>query len=323
MLLRVLILGLGEMGQAIARGVLARGANIVAAVDPAPDKAGRDLGELLGQRATGAKIQPSIEAALAGVKADLAILATRSYLKDTFPDIKALVEAHLPVLSTCEELSYPYLSAPELAAEVDRLAQLHGVPVLGTGINPGFLMDALPLVLTTACQEVRRITVQRTLDASRRRQAFQKKVGVGLPLAEFQRQLKSGQIGGHVGLEQSIALLASALGWKLDSVQAGAPEPVAPGGTARGLRQEATGAISGQTVVRLVFEAYSGAEEVDSVQIDGVPPINMTIKPGVHGDLGTVAVVANCIPWLLKAPSGLHTMADLVQAHFTPYGPRA
>ncbi|MBI2917629.1 MAG: dihydrodipicolinate reductase [Chloroflexi bacterium] len=316
--LKVIIVGLGEMGQAIARGVLARGATIMGAVDPAPDKAGVDLGGLLDQPVLGVPVRPTIEAALAGLQADLAILATRSYLKDTFPQIAALVEAHLPVLSTCEELCYPYLSAPELAAEVDRLGMVHGVAVLGTGINPGFLMDALPMVLTTACQEVKSVTVRRTLDASRRRLAFLKKVGAGLPLAEFKRQMKSGQIGGHVGLEQSIALLASALGWRLDSINAGAPLPVESTGTALGLRQEATGTSGGQVRVRLVFEAYAGAQEADSVDIDGVPPIKMTIAPGVHGDLGTVAVMANCIPWLLKAPPGLHTMADLVQAHFAP-----
>ncbi len=318
----VVTVGLGEMGQAIARGVLARGATVVAAVDPAPDKAGKDLGAVLGLPATGVRVQPAIGPALAGVHADMAILSTRSYLKDTFPDIKVLVEAHLPVLSTCEELSHPYLSAPALAAEVARLGKLHGVPVLGTGINPGFLMDALPLVLTIACQEVRHITVRRTLDASRRRRAFQKKVGVGLPLAEFGEQMKSGQIGGHVGLEQSIALLASSLGWRLDSITAEPPSAVVSAGQALGLRQQAVGAANGQTRVRLIFEAYAGAEEADSVEIDGIPPVNMTIRPGVHGDLGTVAVVCNCIPWLLKAPPGLHTMADMVQAHFTPLGPQ-
>ncbi|MFQ5825807.1 MAG: dihydrodipicolinate reductase [Dehalococcoidia bacterium] len=316
--LRIVLVGLGEIGQAIGRAVLGLGATIVGAVDPAPDKMGRDLGELLGQPAGAVKVQPAIENVAANARGALAILATRSNLKDTFGQIKALSELGMSVLSTCEELSFPYASEPELAAEVDRLARQHGVAVLGTGINPGFLMDTLPLTLSAMCQEVRQISVRRVIDAARRRGSFQRKVGVGLSLPEFEKQIQGAQISGHVGLEQSIRLVASALGWHLDSVVAEAPTPVVSGDSIGGLRQQATGIRGGRPVIQLVFEAYAGAEDLDSIEIDGVPPIHTTIRPGVHGDLGTVAVVVNCIPRLLQSPPGLHTMADFALACYSP-----
>jgi 4-hydroxy-tetrahydrodipicolinate reductase len=228
------------------------------------------------------------------------------------------------VVSTCEELSYPYLTQPQLAKELDTLAKKHDTTVLGTGINPGFLMDALVITLTAPCQKIEKIEATRVMNAATRRLPFQKKIGAGLTKEEFQQKIQHKEITGHVGLEQSIAMIADALAWKLDRIVAEPVEPViarkparskdikVETGNAAGLRQKAKGLIKNKEVIVLDFQAYIGAEEeYDAVTIKGVPPINQKITPCVHGDVGTTSMIVNAIPKVINAPAGLYTMKDL------------
>jgi 4-hydroxy-tetrahydrodipicolinate reductase len=185
-------------------------------------------------------------------------------------------------------------------------------------------MDTLVITLTAPCQRVERIIATRVMNAATRRLPFQKKIGAGLTIEEFKRRIETKQITGHVGLEQSIGMIADALGWKLDKISVEAAEPViaekaveskdikVKAGNAAGLRQKAKGFIKNNEVITLDFQAYIGAkEEYDAVKIEGVPNINQKIQPCVHGDLGTVAMVVNSIPKVINAPAGLHTMKDL------------
>jgi 4-hydroxy-tetrahydrodipicolinate reductase len=323
---RVVLYGLGAIGSLIAKSLLERdGVKIVGAVDKAEDKAGKDLGKVLGiEKNLGITISESMDTLSSYPKADLAIHATSSFLKETYPQIASILKHGVKVISTCEELSYPRYAEPSLATELDKLAKKHNATVLGTGINPGFLMDTLVITLTAVCEKIDKITAVRVMDAGKRRFPFQKKIGAGLKVEAFQEGIRNKQISGHVGLAQSIAMIADALVWRLDKITVEAARPViaeeavqskeikVKEGEVAGLRQKAIGVMHGKDVIALDFQAYIGAEEeYDSITIEGVPKINQKIQPCVHGDVGTVAMVLNAIPKVIKAPAGLLTMKDL------------
>lgn len=321
---KAVLVGVGAIGCEIGRLLLRKkGVKIVGAVDAAPNKAGRDLGEVMGlNEKLGITVLKDISEL--NVKADIAIHATVYALGKAYPQIIELVKRGLNVISTCEELSYPFIVSEELSKNIDDLARKHGVTVLGTGINPGFLMDTLVILLTTVCQDIKRIYVERVMDAAKRRLPFQIKIGAGLSVEEFKEKISRGDITGHVGLKQSIAMIADALGLRLERIE---EEPIVPivaesevksdfitvkPGSVAGLLQRAHGVINGEQMITLSFKAYIGAdEEYDSIIIDGVPSVNEKISPCVHGDKGTAAVIVNMIPRVINAPPGLKTMKDL------------
>lgn len=326
MKVRVIVYGVGAVGSLIAKFLLEKdGIEIVGAVDIAKNKVAKDLGEVLGiKKKIGVIISPDADKLLSKVKADIAVHTTSSYLKDTYSQIISLVKHGIKVVSTCEELFYPYYTEPKLARKLDSLAKKHKTTVLGTGINPGFLMDTLVITLTAPCQKIEKIEATRIMDATTRRLPFQKKIGAGLAVEDFHRRIKSKQITGHVGLEQSIAMIADALAWKLDKIVAEPVEPViakktvesndikVKAGQVAGLRQKAKGLLKSEAVIKLDFQAYIGAEEeYDAITIKGVPNINQKIQPCVHGDIGTIAMIVNAIPKVMQAPHGLITMKDL------------
>jgi len=324
--IKIVLYGIGAVGSMIAKFLLQKeGVEIVGAVDIAKDKINKDLGEALGTGTSlGVKVANNADSLLRKTEADVAIHATSSYLKGTYLQIASIVKHGVNVVSTCEELSYPYSTEPKLAADLDRLAKKNDVTVLGTGINPGFLMDTLVIALTAPCQKIQKIEAVRVMNAATRRLPFQKKIGAGLTVEEFKGKIAERQITGHVGLEQSIAMIAAALAWKLDRVSVDNVEPViakktveskdikVKAGNAAGLRQKAKGIMKGREAIVLDFQAYIGAEEeYDSITITGAPTIKQRIQPCVHGDVGTVAMVVNAIPRVLEAPAGLLTMKDL------------
>ena len=323
---RVALYGVGAVGSLIAKFLLEKqGLEVVGAIDVAKDKAGADLGMVLGLKGkVGISVSDNVHATLSGINADITIHATSSYLKDTYPQIASIVEHGVNVVSTCEELSYPYLIEPKLAQRLDTLAKKHDVTVLGTGINPGFLMDTLVITLTGLCQKIERIKAVRVMNAATRRVPFQKKIGAGLTVEEFREKMEKKEITGHVGLEQSVAMIADALAWKLDNIIVESVKPVVAkkpveskdikinAGKVAGLTQSAKGILKNRELIILDFQAYMGAEEeYDAIAIEGVPNIRQRIQPCVHGDLGTVAMVFNSIPKVINAPAGLFTMKDL------------
>ena len=330
---KVVIYGMGEIGKRVVRALSEKkGVKVVGAIDIAESKIGKDVGELAGlDRKLGVVVSPNVDKVLGETKPDVVIHMTQSYFKKVFPQLVKIVEYGANVVSTCEELSYPYIVDENLAKKLDSLAKEHGVTILGTGINPGFLMDTLVITLTGACVKVNKIKVTRVINASTRREPFQRKIGAGLSVEEFNDRIKKKIISGHVGLEQSIALIASALGWKLDKIVVEDVKPVVaekeiktdflvvkPGQVA-GLMQIAKGIVEGEEKITLDFRAFVGApEEYDAIEIDGLPPINEKIVPCVHGDWGTVAMVINSIPKVINAPPGLKTMKDLPVPSATP-----
>ncbi len=322
--IRVLLVGVGAIGCEIAKLLLKKGnVKIVGAVDPAPNKVGRDLGDVIGLgKSLGVTVLKSIKDFNA--EAEIAIHATTSFLDKAYPQILELIKHGLNVISTCEELSYPYIVDEDLSQRIDEMARKYGVTVLGTGINPGFLMDTLVITLTAVCQDIKRICVERIIDAAKRRLPFQRKIGAGLDVRGFREKIAKGEITGHVGLKQSIAMIADAICWKLDRIIEEPVEPIIAEKEVRsnfivvkpkmvaGLGQKAHGIMNGEKVISLTFKAYIGAtEEYDSIIIEGTPMIREKISPCVHGDIGTAAIIVNSIPKVINAPPGLKTMKDL------------
>lgn len=326
--LNVVSFGVGVIGSLTAKFIMEerqKQLNLVGAYDIDPKKVGRDLGKLVGLgRSAGVTVSDNIEEVLTS-DVDIAIHTTSSYLRGAYPQLETIVNHGVDVVSSCEELSYPYVVDRQLSANLDRLAKDREVTVLGTGINPGFLMDALPIALTAPCKNVRKITITRRMNAATRRIPFQRKVGAGMTRKEFESAIKNHQISGHVGLEQSVSMLADAIGWKLGKVEVGKVEPVIagkatsegyvkiPAGRVAGVKQSARGLAGGKALIMLNFAAYVGSdEEYDRVEIDGTPPVNCKISPCVHGDHGTVAMLVNMVPKVVASPPGLLTMKDMV-----------
>lgn len=322
--IRVILVGVGYIGSEIAKLLLRKkGVKIVGAVDPSPQKAGRDLGDVIGLNE---KIGIIVRESLAdlNVNADIAIHATTSFLDEAYPQIAEIVSKGLNVISTCEELTYPYVVSKDIAKAIDELAKKHGVAVLGTGINPGFLMDTLVIAFTAVCQDIKRIVVERIIDASKRRPPFQRKIGAGLSIQEFHEKVNRRELTGHVGLKQSIAMIADAVGVELSGI---VEEPIKPvvaeekiesgslvvkPGFVAGISQRAHGLLDDKPFITLIFSAYVGAAyECDSIFIDGVPTINERITPCINGDIGTAAILVNLIPKVISASPGLKTMKDL------------
>jgi hypothetical protein len=322
--LRVLHFGLGPIGAAIVRQVAARrGFRIVGGVDIDPAKAGRDLGEIADVgRPLRLKVSADARKAIKASKPDVVMLCTSSSLKGVLPQIETILGFRVPIVSTTEELAYPAGSNIRYAREIHRLARKAKVAVLGTGVNPGFAMDALPIMLTGVCERVEAIRVDRVQDARIRRLPFQQKIGAGLTREQFQRKVDDGSVR-HVGLTESISMIADAMDWKLDRITDEiepriATETVASEflavdpGYVCGIIQDGIGYRRGAPAIALHMEAYLGApESFDAVEITGSPGLKMKIAGGVHGDVATASIAVNSIPRVVAAAPGLHTMRDL------------
>lgn len=319
--IRVIQYGLGPIGSAVARHIVEReGLELVGGVDIAPDKAGRDVGEVIGLgHPLGFAVSP--ELAHVGSRADVVVHTTSSYL-DLFKDqIIEILAAGLDIVSTAEELSFPWLAHPAEAAEIDAAAEKAGKSVLGTGVNPGFVMDALPLALTAICQRVDRIEVTRIINASTRRGPFQAKIGSGRSVDDFQARMAAGRMG-HVGLPESVGMVCHTLGKKLARYESSvepivAEEPVktehitVQPGQVKGLRQVARAFTEEGEFMTLTFlAALDAGEDGDTVKISGRPDLEVKLR-GTNGDIATVAIAVNAIRRVHAAAPGLFTMPDL------------
>lgn len=324
MAIRVMFMGLGPIGCAVVKQVAARkGFKIVGAIDVDPAKVGKDLGEVAGVgRKLRVKVTADAKAALKAARPDVVAHCTVSSIKAAVPQIQAILAARVPVVSSTEELSYPWRANRAAAKTIDALAKKAKVAVLGTGINPGFAMDALPIVLTGICQEVRRVEVDRVQDARIRRLPFQKKIGATLTPKEFD-QLVATKAVRHVGLAESVSMLADALGFKIDRVTDEIKPKIAEAavtsdfltvepGQVCGIVQDGIGWRKGEAVISLHMEAYLGAPETyDEVRIEGSPNLKVRALGGYHGDIATASIVVNSLPKVLDAKPGLHTMRTM------------
>jgi len=321
--IRVIQYGLGPIGSAVARHVVERaGLELVGGADIDPAKVGRDVGEVIGlDRPLGFTVVEKLSTVLQHARADVALHTTSSYF-DLFKDqVIEILEAGLDIVSTAEELSFPWLAHAREAAEVDAVAKRVGKTVLGTGVNPGFLMDSLPLNLTAICQRVDRIEVTRVINASTRRGPFQAKIGSSMTVEDFNAKMAAGRMG-HVGLPESMDMVFDTLGRDLVRYESGV-EPVVAGralqtdyfvvqpGQVMGLKQIARGhSDEGEFMTLTFIAALEVEEDGDTIRITGKPDLEVKLK-GTNGDIATVAIAVNAIRRVKEAPAGLVTMVDL------------
>ncbi|OQB20499.1 MAG: dihydrodipicolinate reductase [Firmicutes bacterium ADurb.Bin182] len=329
--IKIAVWGFGAMGSGIASMLLKKtGAEIVGVCDIHPDRAGKDMYDILGIDRKGKApliIKSNIEEVIKEKSCDVAIIATDSYTKNAFPKIKFCLEKKVNVISTAEEMAFPKAQSPELAEEMDRIAKENGVTVLGTGINPGFVLDYLILALTGTCEAVEVIKASRVNDLSPFGHAVMEEQGVGISPEEFKKRIANNALAGHVGFPESIRMVAEGIGWDIEKIEQ-TKDPiisntyrktkyteVKPGNLA-GVRQRGFGYVDGTLKIEMdhpqqILPQTENIDTGDYITIKGNPAINLQIKPEIPGGTGTVAMCVNMIPHVINSRPGLKTMLDL------------
>ena len=287
-------------------------------VDPTKVAARRQRNAGL-QRPLRVRVDPDARHAIKKSKPDIVVLCTSSSVRGVMPQIEGVLKLRVPIVTTTEELSYPVRRNAPLAKKIDAMAKRAKVAVLSTGVNPGFVMDALPIMLTVACERVDSVTVNRIQDARTRRLPFQQKIGAGLSRDQFLREVERGSIR-HVGLAESISMVADALGWQLDRITDEVKPKMADAtvaseflavdpGYVSGIIQDGVGYRHGTPVITMHLEAYLGApESYDEIHVKGVPNLTLRIPGGVPGDVATASIVVNSIPKVLSSRPGLRPL---------------
>ena len=327
--IRTIQYGIGPIGASIVKLLREKeSVEIVGAIDSDPAKIGKDLAEVVGATdgPWGVRVSGDAKGVL-GQSADIVMHTTSSSLPKVMDQLLACLDVGSCVVSTCEELSYPYRTHPELAAKLDNAAKESGVALVGTGVNPGFVMDKLVITLAAVSQRVDHVRALRVVDASKRRLPLQKKIGAGMTVDEFRAKVKEGTIK-HVGLPESVAMVADSLGLRVDEIRETIEPKVATDriqtefltvepGQAAGVHQIARGISEGQELIFMELQMYVGAKDpADTVELQGHPNISLVIPGGSHGDIATASVAVNSIPAILEAQSGLRTSRDLALGFF-------
>jgi 4-hydroxy-tetrahydrodipicolinate reductase len=327
---KVAVWGFGAMGRGIVEMILKKkGIEIIGVCDINPAIVGKDIHEVLGVERKGAEvfIKDDIKEIVKAGNCDIALLATDSFTKNAFDKIKYCLEQKVNVISTAEEFAYPQQQSPELTKQLDKIAKANGVTALGTGINPGFVLDYLILALTGTCETVDHIKAARVNDLSPFGHAVMEEQGVGITQDEFKRRIAEDSLAGHVGFPESIAMVAAGLGVKLEKVtQTQDPivsnvaretkyAKVEPGNLA-GIRQQGFGYVDGKVYIEMdhpqqILPHLENQGTGDYIWIKGVPDISMEIKPEIPGGIGTISMVVNMIPQTINAAPGVVTMLDL------------
>lgn len=301
--IKAVIYGFGEIGRLVVGEAIKRGIKITGVVDIDPSLVGKKLSGFGFD--SDARISEKLE-----FDGDVVFLCTGSWLDEIYPQVEECVNKGFNVLSTCETLSYPEYRYPELAHKIDELAKKNDVSVLGAGINPGFLLDSLLIFLTAPCTEVSSVKAVRSADALKRREAFQKKIGIGLDSEEAKKQVSEGRISGHAGYAESVMLVCDALNFKPEKVREG-QEVVEESGKALGLKGYGSALKGGKEVIRIEFHAFSNAKEYEEITVEGNNSV-MWRSTGTKGDIGTAATIINLSEYVVKSRSGLLKMSDAV-----------
>ncbi|MCD1147809.1 NADP-binding protein [Peptoniphilus sp. KCTC 25270] len=331
---KVIIWGFGSMGSGMAKMLLKKqGVEIVGVVDGWDQLAGKEMHEVLKVEKTN---HPEVKITLDTEKesiikpgaADVVLLATDSFTAKAFDKMKFILENKINVITTAEEMAYPQAQEPELAKQLDEIAKANGVSVLGTGINPGLIMDLLVLTLTGACEDVEHIVAKRVNSLSPFGRAVMEEQGVGLEPGEFDRLVESGELAGHVGFEESVGVIAEGIGWELDepvrtsmdsivsSVDRHAPYAEVAAGNVAGVNMLGWGKVDGEDKIEMIHPQQvepedEGVHTGDYIEITGEPNISMAITPEVPGGIGTIAMCVNSIPNVINGEAGLLTMLDV------------
>ena len=319
--------GLGSIGSEMAKLVTTKpGLDLLGGVDLAEDKLGKNLSKIIGvEKILNSNVVPDLKQALDNHKGDVVLHATKSSLKDIEKQLSEALEMGMNVISTSEELSFPWIQNPECSMRLDKLAKRKDVSILGVGINPGLILDSFVLALTGICADIEEIIATRVVDASTRRLPLQRKIGAGITTNEFQNRVDSGTIG-HVGLIESFSMICEGLGLKVISVENILNPVIAKedvnskyikvnAGQVTGIEQRISGMFDKNIILNLNLRMYLGAQEpYDEIIIKGTPNLNVRFDGGISGDLATAAIAVNSIPRILNAPPGLITAKDLPMA---------
>ncbi|MDM8533355.1 2,4-diaminopentanoate dehydrogenase [Clostridiaceae bacterium HSG29] len=328
---RVAIWGFGAMGSGMAKMLATKkGVEIVAVCDMHPDRIEKDMYDVLGIERGNRKsviINPNVEEIIREGVADICLVATDSYTAKAFPKLKYVMEQKINVISTAEEMAYPKAQEPELTVELDKIAKANGVSVLGTGINPGLIMDLLVTVLTGCMTDVTHVEAKRVNSLSPFGHAVMEEQGVGITLDEFNAGVEDGTLAGHVGFAESINMIGDAIGWPVEkfeqqmkpivtTVDRTSPYGFAAAGNVAGVNMTGQGYVDGEVKIDMVHPQQiepemEGTHTGDYIVLKGSPEVNMSIKPEVDGGLGTIAMCVNMIPQVINAHPGLKTMLDL------------
>lgn len=329
--IKVAIWGFGAMGSGMARMLLnKKGVEIIGVCDMHPNRAGKSIYEVLGEEKGDRKeviINPDIEKVLTEKCCDVCLCATDSYTKKAFPKIKFVLEKKINVISTAEEMSYPKAQNPELAEELNKIAKANGVTVLGTGINPGLMMDLLVVCLTGCMIDVEHIEAKRVNSLSPFGPAVMEEQGVGITIDEFKKGVENGNLAGHVGFAESINMIGEAIGWNVErfeqqmrpivtEVDRKSPYGFAKAGDVAGVNMTGQGYVNGEVKIDMIHPQQiepemAGISTGDYITIKGTPSIHMANNPEVEGGLGTIAMCVNMIPHVINSVPGLKTMIDL------------
>jgi 4-hydroxy-tetrahydrodipicolinate reductase len=328
--LTVTVLGVGRVGRDLVRLLSARDSvRVVSAWSRNPDLAGSDLGVLAGTEPLGVSVTSDRDEALR-VGADVAVVATTSFLRDLAPDLEAAIRAECNVICTGEETAFPWAVDAAIAERLDAAAQAVGVTGVGAGVNPGFVFDALAATLSGAAWDVWRIRVGRVVDVSHFSPTVLGRLGIGYTLEQFAAGRAAGEIRGHIGFPQSMHVVAKQLGCRIERVH-GEVDPLladvpyhadhvdVPIGRTAGFVQSYVGYVDGHdwfhaTLTGHIAPSSIGAQLRDSIAIEGSVPVSLVIDPAFEAQPTVAAVLANSLARVVAAPAGWLTVVDLPPA---------
>lgn len=327
-MIRVAVWGFGAMGKGIVENILEKNETLklIGVLDINRELIGKDVGTILGREEIGITVLSDPERLFNEAFPDVVVLATNSFVENIIGSIKLVVKNHINLITIAEEMAYPFYTHPEDSQIIDSLAKRYGVTVLGTGINPGFILDTLIITLTGTCKKVKKIKARRVNDLSPFGPTVMKTQGVGTTPEEFYKGIEKGEIVGHIGFQQSISMIADAIGWKLEKIEE-TREPiistvyrktkyieVTPGMVA-GCKHIGRGYMNNEVVIELehpqqIKPELENIETGDYIDIEGEPNINLFIKPEIPGGVGTVAMAVNMIPLVVEHAPGFYSMKD-------------
>lgn len=322
--LRVVSFGLGPIGLAAARLALQKDTiELIGAIDVDPAKIGKDLGELLGLAdLTGVVVEADASAAFRRLQPHAAIHCTSSFMPEIEEQLATAARCGVNLVSSTEELLVPDLQHSDIAARLDQQAREGGVTLLGTGVNPGFAMDFVAVVASAVTFDVTSVACVRVVDAGTRRLPLQRKVGAGLTVDQFNEQLATGRFG-HIGMRESVAMVARGLGFELDEIIQTVEPMIAERdhttphlrvakGEVAGIRNHGFGKRNGEVIVHLDLSMYVGAEDPrDEVRLQSTPPVQLRFEGGIAGDQATAAILVNNLHGVVSAAPGLKTVLDV------------
>ncbi|SDI71289.1 hypothetical protein [Natribacillus halophilus] len=292
--------GLGPIGKEILKkGGKDEAFNVIGGVDIDPEL----VGESLGNDAFVVSDVSELSGKAKPYAQKIAFHATGSKLPSVWPQIRQLLDYGYHVVTTCEEMLYPWVRYPELSGEIDHYAKSKGLSVIGTGINPGFVMDSLPLMATAVTDQIQSVNAIRQANVGERRVPLQKKVGIGKSEDEFRQLAKEGKIG-HVGLEETVRLVAAGLNVHIEQLQTSLEPTFADrdyelswltlkSGEVSGQSQQAKATTSENVTIEMKLTMALGVESKDEIMVRGTDPVHLIIPNGIFGDTATASMIIN------------------------------